>query len=152
MKVLGTQSCPTLCSPMDHSPPGSSVHEIFQARLLEQVASSSSRGSSQPRDGPHISVSPALGGGFFITSATWEYVLLFPSICQWTWFWASSRNWWWTGNPGMLQSMGLQGAGHNWATELNWLNIEERVQKIKVGHIRKYLLYKIRKPWYIHKS
>ena len=69
-----------LCSPMYYSPPGSSVHEIF----LEQVAISSSRGSSQPRDGPHISVSPALVGGFFITSATWEYVLFFPFICQWT--------------------------------------------------------------------
>ena len=81
---MHTQLCPTLCSPMDRSPPGSSVHEIFQARLLEQVTISSSRGSSQPRDGPHISVSPALVGGLFITSAIWEYVLLFPFICQWT--------------------------------------------------------------------
>ena len=40
------QSCPTLCDPMDHSPPGSSVHGIFQARILEWVAVSSSRGSS----------------------------------------------------------------------------------------------------------
>ena len=40
------QSCPTLCDPMDHSPPGSSVHGSFQARILEWVAVSSSRGSS----------------------------------------------------------------------------------------------------------
>ena len=40
---------------------------------------------------------------------------------QWTWFWASSGSWWWTGNPGGLQSMRLQRAGHNWATELNYL-------------------------------
>ena len=38
------QSCPTLCNPMNCSPPGSSVHGIFQARILEQVAISSSRG------------------------------------------------------------------------------------------------------------
>ena len=44
------QSCPTLCEPMDCSPPGSSVHGIFQARILEWVSISFSRGSSQPRN------------------------------------------------------------------------------------------------------
>ena len=43
------QSCPTLCNPMDPSPPGSSVHGILQARILEWFTMSSSRGSSQPR-------------------------------------------------------------------------------------------------------
>ena len=38
----------------------------------------------------------------------------------WTWVWVNSRSWWWTGRPGMLQFMGLQRVGHNWATELNW--------------------------------
>ena len=42
------------------------------------------------------------------------------SLTQWTWVWVSSRNWWWTGNPGMLQSIGLQRVGYGWATELNW--------------------------------
>ena len=41
------------------------------------------------------------------------------SPARWTWIWASSRSWWWTGKPGVLQSMGSQKAGHNWATELN---------------------------------
>ena len=41
-----TQSCPTLCDPVDCSPPGSSVHGILQARILEWVAISFSRGSS----------------------------------------------------------------------------------------------------------
>ena len=45
-----TQSCPTLCDPVDCSPPGSSVHGILQARILEWVAISFSLGSSQPRD------------------------------------------------------------------------------------------------------
>ena len=42
--VLGTQLCPTLCDPMDYSLPGSSVHSIFQARIMDWVASASSRG------------------------------------------------------------------------------------------------------------
>ena len=56
LKVLGlnvclvSQSCPTLCDPVDCSPPGSSVRGIFQARILEWVAISSSRVSSQPRE------------------------------------------------------------------------------------------------------
>ena len=53
--MLSLQSCLTLCDPMDCSPPGFSVHEISQARILERVAISSSRGSSQPRDGTRIS-------------------------------------------------------------------------------------------------
>ena len=47
---LSYQLCPTLCDPMNHDTPGSSVHGIFQARMLEWVAMPSSRGPSQPRD------------------------------------------------------------------------------------------------------
>ena len=50
MKVSLIQSCLTLCDPMDCSQLGSSVHGILQARILEQVAMPSSRGSSQTRD------------------------------------------------------------------------------------------------------
>ena len=49
VKVLVTQSCPTLCDTIDSSPPGSSVHGILQVRILEWVVISFSRGSSQPR-------------------------------------------------------------------------------------------------------
>ena len=49
------QSCPTLCDPMDCSPPHFSVHGIFQARVLEWVAISFSRGSSRPRDQTQVS-------------------------------------------------------------------------------------------------
>ena len=49
------QSCLTLCDPMDCSPPGSSVHGIFQAGVLEWVAVSFSKGSSQPRDRTQVS-------------------------------------------------------------------------------------------------
>ena len=48
--VLATQSCPTLCDPMDCNPPGSFVHGILQERILERIAIPFSRGSSQPRD------------------------------------------------------------------------------------------------------
>ena len=39
---------------------------------------------------------------------------------QWTWVWVNSGTWWWTGRPGVLQSMGSQRVRHDWATELNW--------------------------------
>ena len=42
------------------------------------------------------------------------------SQTQWTWVWVNSGSWWWTGRPGMLQFMGLQRVGHDWAIELNW--------------------------------
>ena len=48
--VLVTQSRPALCNPVDCSPPGSSLERISQARIVEWVAISSSRGSSRPRD------------------------------------------------------------------------------------------------------
>ena len=53
--VKSLQSCPTLCNHMDFSPPGSPVHRILHARILEWVAISSCRGSSRPRDGTCIS-------------------------------------------------------------------------------------------------
>ena len=52
---LVAKSCSTLCDPMDCSPPGSSVHGISQARILEWIVISFSRGSSQPRDQTLIS-------------------------------------------------------------------------------------------------
>ena len=57
------ESRPTLCNPMDCNLPGSSVHGILQARILEWVAISSSRGSSQSGDQTCVSMSPALAGG-----------------------------------------------------------------------------------------
>ena len=42
---------------------------------------------------------------------------------QWAWIRVNSRSWWWTGRPGMLQSMGSQRVGHNWATEVNWMHV-----------------------------
>ena len=53
--IKATQSCPTLCDSMDCSLPRSTIHGIFQARVLEWIAISFSRGSSQPRDRTQVS-------------------------------------------------------------------------------------------------
>ena len=45
------------------------------------------------------------------------------SLTQWIWVWIDSGSWWWTGRPGLLQFMGLQRVGHDWATELNWNSV-----------------------------
>ena len=45
------------------------------------------------------------------------------SCTCWTWVWASSRSWWWTGCPGVLQSMGSQRVGHDRVTEVNWTDV-----------------------------
>ena len=74
--MLITQSCPTLCNPVDCSPPGSSVHGILQARILEWVAILFSRGFSQPRNRTLVSsrgfsqprnrtLVSCIAGGFF---------------------------------------------------------------------------------------
>ena len=47
----------------------------------------------------------------------WDGWMASPT--QWTWVWVSSGSWWWTGKPGVLQSMGSQRGRHNWVTELN---------------------------------
>ena len=72
MWAKSLQSCPALYAPVDCHLPGSSVHGILQAKILERVAMSSSRGSFWPRDRASSLTSPALTGGFFTTSATWE--------------------------------------------------------------------------------
>ena len=51
----------------------------------------------------------------------WDGWMASPT--RWMWVWVNSRSWWWTGRPGVLQFMGLQRVGHDWATELtDWLN------------------------------
>ena len=49
----------------------------------------------------------------------WDGWMASPT--RWTWVWASPGSWWWTGTPDVLQSMGSQRVGHDWATELNWV-------------------------------
>ena len=81
-------SCLTLCDLMDCSWPGSFVHGISQARILESAAISFPR-SSWPRDRTLISCTPSLAGGFFTTSTTWE----------------PAQEWWWASSPSKRGSL-----------------------------------------------
>ena len=65
MHTQSLQLCLTLCHPVDYSPPGASVHEILQARILEWPAMPSSRGSSRPRDQTRVSCISCTADGFF---------------------------------------------------------------------------------------
>ena len=65
-------SCPTLCDPMDYSPPDTSVHGILQARILSGLPCPSLEDLPNPGVEPTSLKSPALAGGLFTTSATWE--------------------------------------------------------------------------------
>ena len=126
---LVTQSCPTLCNPIDYSLPVSSVHRISQARILEWVAIPFSRGSSWHRDRIQVSC-----------------------IAQWTRIWASSRRWWRTGKPGMLQSMGSQRVGHDWLTEqllhCRWILYHLSYQ----GRVNSYFSPQVSPSYQIHKT
>ena len=66
------------------------------------------------------------------------------SLTQWTWVWVDSGSWWWTGRPGVLQFMGLQTVGHDWATELNFPNSSK---KEEAGIIQNSF-YKASITWY----
>ena len=60
----------------------------------------------------------------------WDDWMTSPT--RWTWVWASSRSWWWTGKPGMPQSMGSQRDGHDRVTELNWDLIQHWCTEVKI--------------------
>ena len=80
MLAKSLQSCLTLCDPINCSLPGSTVHGILYARLLEWVATPSSRGSSRPRDGTRVCIADR----FFIIWATRDalLVLSYSSVAQ----------------------------------------------------------------------
>ena len=103
--VLVTQSCPTLWNPMDCSPPGSSVHEIFQARILEWVAMPFSRGSSQPRDRTLVS---CIAGGFSTVWPTRE--------SHYSWYLLPVKAW---GRERVKESDGWRGSS-GWSPQQPW--------------------------------
>ena len=51
---------------------------------------------------------------------------------QWAWVWVNSGSWWWTGRPGMLQSLGLQRVRHDWGTEMDWTETSMVVQWLRI--------------------
>ena len=95
VEVLVAQSYQTFCNVMDCSLPGSSVHGILQARILERLTISFPRGSSQPRNWTQVSLEKEMATHSSIHA------------------WKIS----WTEEPGGLQTMGSQRVGHNWATK-----------------------------------
>jgi len=118
---------------MDYNPPGSSVHGISQARILEWVAIPFSRGSAWPRDPTQVS---CIAVRFFYHLSHQGRYFNFLIVClisyQTQWLQEEHllcavynhkclMSWWWTGKTGVLQSMGSQRVRHEWATELNWI-------------------------------
>ena len=111
MKERVSLSCQTLCDPMDiaHQSPlsmGFSKQEYWS-------------GLSFPSPGnlPNPGIEPRLKAGGEGDDRRWDVRMASPA--QWTWVWASSGSWWWTGKPGVLQSMGSKRVGHDLAAELN---------------------------------
>ena len=128
------QLCPTLCNPIDGSPPGSPVPGILQARTLEWVAISFSNAWKWKVKVKSLSCVRLLATPWtaayqapssmgFSRQEYWSGLPL-PSPYM-TWVWVNCGSWWWTGRPGVLQFMGSQRGGHDWATELNWTEEEE---------------------------
>ena len=58
----------------------------------------------------------------------------------WTWVWVSSGNWWWTGKPGVQQSMGFRRVGHDWVTKLNWTDCSDESMCHLALHANTWLL------------
>ena len=124
-----TQSCLTLCKPMDSSLPSSSVHGILQARRLKQVSISSSRTSSWPRIGSMSLASPALAGGYFawpgkplvIQNQVYLPAIIYRGLilCMEKEMASHSTVLAWripgTGEPGELPSMGSHRVRHDWS-------------------------------------
>ena len=110
--MLSAQSCPTLWDPMSCSPPASSVHGISQARILQWVAVSFSRGSSWSRDWTQVS---CIAGGFFTVWTTiwailmWIHVSINHDKC------CEGRPWWsksWLCRDGIEEGDGTSQGGH----------------------------------------
>ena len=60
----------------------------------------------------------------------WDGWMASPT--RWTWVWVNSGNWWWSGRPGLLWSMGSRRVGHDWATELNWTELNRWIRYLNV--------------------
>ena len=79
------------------------------------------------------------------------------SLTQWTWVWVNSRSWWWTGRPIMLQFMGSQRVGHDWATELTWKTNQFRKKYLLTELIKLCLFFTedqstVKKKWKLIKG
>ena len=73
------------------------------------------------------------------------------SVTQWTWVWVNSGSWWWTGSPGVLQSLGSQRVRHDWAIEMNWTELNRWLQWItgQVQWITNFEKHYFRQLWMV---
>ena len=71
-----------------------------------------------------------LGAGGEGDDRGWDGWMASPT--RWTWVWVNSGSWWWTGRPGVLRFMGSQIVRHDWATELNWTELNWRGKIIAI--------------------
>ena len=77
----------------------------------------------------------------------WDGWMASPT--QRTWVWVNSESWWWTGRPGMLQSMELQRVGYDWVPELNWIFCQSNILKLLTNLllIHPQLHYRLHYNW-----
>ena len=133
MYVLVTQSCLTLCNLMDYSPAGSFVHGIFQARVLEWIAISFSKGSSWPRDWTWVS---CIAGRCFTlwatAAATAKLLQLCPTLCN-----PIDGSPPGSPFPGILQARTLEWVAVSFSNAWKW--------KVKVKSLSRFRLFTI--PW-----
>ena len=86
-----------------------------------------------------------LGAGGEGDDRGWDGWMASPT--RWTWVWVNSGSWWWTGRPGVLQFMGLQRVGHDWAAGLNWTElrcIDDTTLMAEIEEELRSLLIKVR--------
>ena len=79
----------------------------------------------------------------------WDAWMALPT--QWTWVWVNSRSWWWTGRPGMLQSVGSQRVRHDWATELNCYCVKFEKWNMENGY-GQIFLWSYEMGWFMEKE
>ena len=120
------QQCLTLCDPVDYSLPGSSVHGILQARILEWVALPSSRGSFWPRDRTHDSW---IEGKFFTTETPGKPRKSYPLGQQ--------RNWWAEDMEGFSSWLVCYGCSNRllqtWWLKTNLFSYNSEGQKLRIS-------------------
>ena len=89
---------------------------------LSKQESRSSAGNNQEAEQAGITqLSRQLSSGGEGDDRGWDGLMASPT--WWTWVWVSSRSWWWTGKPGVLQSKGSQRVRHDWVIEFNWTEL-----------------------------
>ena len=107
MKVLVAQSCPILCNLWTAAHQAPLSVEFSRQEHWSHLPFPPPVDLSNPGIKPTSLCLPALASEFFFFLTTWV--------------WVNSGSWWWTGRPGVLQSIGLQRVRHDWMNELNWV-------------------------------